>query len=358
MDASNDEPLLTPDGAHPTLVNMELRVRDLTREVQALRKQIALLRVAARPPRPPLRVWLRHRLKTALGLRVMLGRLSFDEPPRPVYVPRWYHTRPAVQNPPTISIATPSYNQGAFLEHTIQSVLSQGYPNLQYVVQDGGSTDDTADVIARHRPRLHHAEMRKDNGQSHAINLGLARTDGELMAYLNSDDVLLPGTLWAVAKYFEDHPDVDVVYGHRVVINEDGYELGRWVLPGHQDEVLRWADYVPQETMFWRRRIWDKAGGRIDESFRFAMDWDLLLRFLEAGAKFHRLPRFLGGFRVHTRSKTMTVVNTQGQDEMARLRRRAHGRDVTYPEVNAAIRGYLAWHVVHNRLYRLGLLRY
>src|SRR5206468_1465043 len=100
---------------------------------------------------------------------------------------------------------------------------------LQYVVQDGGSTDTTADVLDRYRSTLHHSEMRKDNGQSHAINLGFAHTSGEIMAYLNSDDLLLPGSLFAVAKYFEDHPDVDVVYGHRVVIDQHGDELGRWV---------------------------------------------------------------------------------------------------------------------------------
>ena len=212
-------------------------------------------------------------------------------------------------------------------------------------------------MLARHRAKLFRCESRKDSGQSHAINLGLAGTTGEIMAYLNSDDLLLPGALHTVARYFERHPDVDVVYGHRVLIDSQGYELGRWVLPRHDPEMLKWADYVPQETMFWRRRIWDKVGG-IDESFRFAMDWDLLLRFQDAGAKMVRLPRFLGAFRIHRTSKTMTVVNTQGQLEMDRLRLRVHGRQVTPLEIAARLRRYQAWHVFHNRLYRLGLLRY
>ena len=140
--------------------------------------------------------------------------------------------------------------------------------------------------MEKYRDRLVHAESRKDNGQGHAINLGFAHArGGEIMAYLNSDDLLMPGSLNYVAAYFAANPDVDVVYGHRVIIDPNGQEIGRWILPSHSDQMLIWADYVPQETMFWRRRIWDKAGGKIDEAFQFALDWDLLLRFREAGAK-------------------------------------------------------------------------
>ncbi len=345
---------------------LEERVRELAGEVRALRQDLAQLRAlvpprrSARPPRPPrmpLKYWIRHQIKTRFGLVSQIGKLEYGVPPKPVYVPRWYHRKPLVVNPPLISIATPSYNQGEYLEHTIRSVLDQEYPWIEYVVQDGGSTDSTRDVLARYRMRLHRCESRRDRGQSHAINLGFAGTAGEIMAYLNSDDLLLPGALYYVAAYFEKHPDVDVVYGHRVVIDSAGQELGRWVLPKHDAEVLKWADYIPQETLFWRRRIWDKVGG-IDESFRFAMDWDLLLRFQEAGAKIVRLPRFLGAFRVHQSSKTVSTVNSTGLQEMERLRRRSFGRDVSYPEVVAAVRSYMCWHVFHNRMYRLGLFRY
>ena len=325
-------------------------------EVLLMHTEVARLRTLVRP-RLPWKFWLRHQVKQRLGLHVVLGKLNFTDAPRDLRVPRRYRRTPALKNPPTVSIATPSFNQGVFLEQTIHSVLSQGYPRLEYVVQDGGSTDTTAEVLERHRARLHRCESRKDNGQSHAINLGLAGTTGEIMAYLNSDDLLLPGALHYVAKYFQKHPDVDVVYGHRVVIDEKGYELGRWVLPPHDDAVLKWADYVPQETLFWRRRLWDKVGG-IDDRFRFAMDWDLLLRFQDAGAKMVRLPRFLGAFRVHTSSKTMNQVSSGGIEEMAKLRLRSHGREVTPLEIQAGLRRYHAWHVFHNRLYRLGLLRY
>ena len=125
----------------------------------------------------------------------------------------------------------------------------------------------------------------------------------------------------------------------------------------HDDATLRWQDYVPQETMFWRRRIWEKVGG-IDERFRFALDWDLILRFQAAGAKFHRLGRFLGAFRVHETSKTITVVRTDGDAEVGQLLRRTHGRTVTPLEVEEHLRAYRRRHVFYNCMYCLGLFRY
>ena len=329
---------------------LSARVEDLLTELRHLRAQPALM---------PWGQWLRHQTRAVLGLLPKLGVLDFPQSPgpRPIFVPKWYRRPAALKNPPLVTVVTPSFQQGRYLERTLKSVLDQNYPRLEYVVQDGGSTDSTREVIDRYRDKLARAEMRRDNGQSHAINLGFAGTRGEIMAYLNSDDMLLPGSLNAVAAYFEAHPEVDAVYGHRVVIDSDDNELGRWVMPTHNPEVLKWADYVPQETLFWRRRLWDKVGG-IDESFRFAMDWDLLLRFQDAGAKIVRLPRFLGAFRVHHTSKTVTSVSNTGAEEMSRLRERSLGRDASYAEIAAAVRPYLWRHTVLNRLYELGLVRH
>jgi hypothetical protein len=144
------------------------------------------------------------------------------------------------------------------------------------------------------------------------------------MAYLNSDDLLAPGALRCVADYFATHPDVDVVYGHRIIIDDDDREIGRWVMPRHHPETLAWIDYVPQETMFWRKRAWDLAGG-IDPSFQFALDWDLLARFQQAGCRMVRLPYFLAAFRVHAAQKTSQDIHTTGAGEMARIRARFHG---------------------------------
>jgi hypothetical protein len=142
------------------------------------------------------------------------------------------------------------------------------------------------------------------------------------------------------------------------LIDEHDGEIGRWVLPPHVGPVLLWADYVPQETLFWRRRIWDKVGGYMDESFKFALDWELLLRFQAAGAKMVRLPRFLGAFRIHASQKTSSQIDDIGAEEMARLRQQCHGRPISSLEIRRHIRAYLAWSVVYHKLYRLGMLHY
>lgn len=287
-------------------------------------------------------------------------RLNLSEThiPKAIVIPDFYHKEKAPKEAPLISIVTPSYNQGKFLERTIKSVLEQSYPNLEYIIQDGGSSDSSVNVIQEYSDQLKHWESKPDKGQSNAINLGFQHATGEIMAYLNSDDLLLAGSLNYVANYFKAHPEVDVVYGHRILIDEFDHEIGRWVLPKHDNHVLKWADYVPQETLFWRRSIWEKAGGRIDESFQFAMDWDLILRFIEAGATFVRLPRFLGAFRLHSVQKSQSRMEDMGQIEMARLRQRCHGRVVGYGEVRRHLYGYLLRHLIYQKLYRLGFLKY
>jgi glycosyltransferase involved in cell wall biosynthesis len=244
---------------------------------------------------------------------------------------------------------TPSYQHGRFIERTIQSILGQGYPALEYIVQDGGSSDDTLAILERHSDGLTHWTSEPDGGHADALNRGFSRTTGEIMGWLNSDDLLLPTSLVYVARYFETHPHVDVVYGHRLLVDENDGEIGAWILPAHDDIALTLADYIPQETLFWRRRIWDRAGGYVDDSFAYALDWDLLLRFRAAGAQIVRLPRFMGAFRVHDAQRT-SAEYTLGLDEMSRLRERVYGRPVSLAEVSEGLRPYLRRHVaVHLR---------
>lgn len=257
------------------------------------------------------------------------------------------------QSPLTISVVTPSFNQGHFIEKTIRSVLDQDYTNLEYFIQDGSSTDHSIEIIKRYQENLTGWVSIPDNGQTQAINLGFAKTQGEIMAYLNSDDLLLPGALACVADYFHLHPHIDVVYGNRLLIDEEGQEIGRWILPGHDSKVLSWADYIPQETLFWRRRIWDKVGGKLDESFRFAMDWDLLVRFKEAGAQFAHIPFFLGAFRIHEKQKTSSVIKQIGLKEMARIRKRMLGYTPTPKEIRKAIFWFMLQHLVVDIMYRI-----
>lgn len=288
-----------------------------------------------------IRAWVRPRLGVLRHYR-----------PRELRVPVSYlKTRPP-RPAPTISIVTPSFQQGRFLARTIHSVLSQGYPALEYVVQDGGSTDETLDVLARFDGGVGSCVSEPDAGQADAINRGFARTSGEIMAWLNSDDVLLPGALAYVGAYFASHPEVDVVYGHRIMIDEEDGQIGAWILPRHDDAALALADYVPQEGLFWRRRVWETAGGYVDTSFRFALDWELLLRFASSGARIERLPRFLGGFRVHQGQKTH-AIDQVGEEEMARLRIRTHGRPVSVSEVKRRLRGYYLRHIWLHTLQRL-----
>jgi glycosyltransferase involved in cell wall biosynthesis len=295
--------------------------------------------------------WLYSLVRPQIGVLRQYG-------PRPVEVPGAYATVRASPSAPRVSIVVPSYNQGRFLRATLDSVLDQQIPDLELIVQDGGSTDNTPTILQEYAPRLKHWESRRDNGQAHAINLGFRHATGEILAYLNSDDILLPGALAYVGDYFERHPKVDVVYGHRVVIDEAGMEVGRWILPAHHDEVLRWADFVPQETLFWRRRIWVDTGAAMDEDFRYALDWDLLVRFLDHRATFVRLPRFLGAFRVHASQKTTADFDQTSMSECRKLAQRMHGRPVETVELQRRIRPYVLKSGVLNRLFRLGLLSY
>lgn len=292
-------------------------------------------------------------LRRWLGVR--LGNLR-------MYAPRPLEQPPPVGPPPEeplrFALVTPVRNMRPFIQRTVRSVLEQRYGRLDYVVKDAASSDGTADVargLACPGLRLISGP---DRGLADGLNIGFAMVEGDVMAYLNGDDLLLPGTLHYVAAYFAKHPDIDVVYGHRIVIDEHDREVGRWVLPPHNARVLSWDDFIPQETVFWRRRIWERAGARFDESFQFAVDWDLWLRFKECGARFVRLPRFMGAFRVHPAQKTATQLAGVGLREMQALRRRSLGRDPSLFARTLATAPYLAQHVALSTADRLfGLYR-
>ena len=287
-------------------------------------------------------------------------------PPRPVRLQQFPAARSAAR--PKLSIVTPSYRQAAYLGETMQSVLGQGTA-VDYVVQDGGSTDGSAELIRRcaeataavspGQPRLLAWASERDHGQADAIARGFARTTGgpdDIMAWINSDDYYLPGALAFIADYFARHPAVDVVYGHRIVVDEASQEIARWHLPAHDPEVLRLNDFVPQETLFWRRRVWEQIGG-LDTSFQFAIDWDLLLRLQAAGARIVRVPYFLACFRSHAAQKTAAFMHSTGQQEITRLRERTQGRPFPAVELERHPRllRYLRRSAFLEFLWRVGL---
>ncbi|MCW5703708.1 MAG: glycosyltransferase family 2 protein [Xanthobacteraceae bacterium] len=258
------------------------------------------------------------------------------------------------RNVPCIGIVTPSYNQGRFLKATIDSVVAQSYPKLFYHVQDGGSVDGSVPILESYGDRISWRSQ-ADKGQADAINLGFEHVDCDIMAYLNSDDVLLPGALSYVADYFDRNPDVDIVYGHRVFIDGDGAEIGRAVLPSHDAKALLYAGYIPQETMFWRRRVWNAIGG-FDTSLHYALDWEFMLRAQGAGFKFARARRFIACFRVHDQQKTTSNYDV-GRKEMRALRLKYLGYAPSQSEITRSISGYLARQMIFHWSYRLGLLK-
>lgn len=255
---------------------------------------------------------------------------------------------------PRITLVTPSYRQAAYLERSMRSILDQDYPNLEYFVMDGGSQDGSVDIIRKFESRLARWQSQPDGGQAAAVREGLAGGSGDIMGWLNSDDLIFPGTLAYVADYFDRHPDVDVVYGHRIVIDPNDCETARWILPLHDSEFLSWADFIPQECTFWRRRIYEKVGG-IDPSFRFALDWDLFLRFQRAGAKMVRLPYFLGGFRIHPEQKNAVTIGSDGHREMKRIRDEALGELFQKGGLDQRMNWFQARAVMVTVLWRLGI---
>ena len=251
---------------------------------------------------------------------------------------------------PRISIVTPSLNQAGFVEAAMRSVLDQEYPDLEYVVIDGGSTDGTVDIIRRFADRLTYWVSEPDEGQYDAINKGFARTSGEIMAWLNSDDKYTPWAFDVVGEVFSLFPEVEWITtlfpllwderGRAVWCSErrgysrEGFLRGEH-LPGRCHATL---DYIQQESTFWRRSLWDRAGGRLDASVRLAADFELWARFYQHG-ELHGVGTPLGGFRFHETQKTATQLDQYAKEALQALRRHG-GRP--YGRLGAFVRWQLA----------------
>jgi len=212
---------------------------------------------------------------------------------------------------PTVSIVTPSFNHGPYIEATIRSVLEQDYPRLQYLVVDGGSTDQTVQILKKYESSPAAAGRFRwisepDRGQSDAINKGFSQTQGKILGWLNSDDTYAPGAISAVARFFAEHPIVDLVYGDADFIDASGSLIARCahVEPFDRRRLLYYSDFIAQPAVFFRRKLLEAVGG-LDTSLNWTMDYDLWLK-AAACATFAYLPRVLANYRWLESSKTGT----------------------------------------------------
>ena len=224
---------------------------------------------------------------------------------------------------PLVSIVTPSFNQARYLDATIQSVLSQDYPHIEYMIVDGGSNDGTVDVIKKYQSKLAWWVSEKDKGQTDAINKGFARASGEILAWLNSDDTYEPGAVSAAVRYLQEHPQVGMVYADCNFINETGRVIGKFGSAQTSYRLLRQGySHIPQQTMFFRADLW-KQVGPLDPSFYFAMDYDLWTR-IAARSEIRYVPQTLANFRLHTSGKTI-LADDRCWPEMIRVHYRDGG---------------------------------
>jgi glycosyltransferase involved in cell wall biosynthesis len=215
---------------------------------------------------------------------------------------------PDGQSWPRVSIVTPSYNQGQFIEETIRSVLLQGYPNLEYIIIDGGSTDESVDIIRKYESWLSFWVSEADRGQSHAINKGWRQATGDIIAWLNSDDLYTRNALSAAVEALQEAPAASMVYGNWYVIDRRSAVIGTQI-PRSYDlaALLTGWNYIPQATVFLRSSALESVGW-LDEDLHLIMDYDLWLRIgLALPNSVVRLPdTYLASYRMHDATKTQS----------------------------------------------------
>jgi glycosyltransferase involved in cell wall biosynthesis len=253
-------------------------------------------------------------------------------------------------NSPLVSIVTPSFNQAHYLEATIQSVLAQTYPNIEYIIVDGGSADGSREIIERYAHRLAWWVSERDQGQTDAINKGFARAQGQILAWINSDDTYLPQAVAEAAAFLQANPSVGLVYGDANLIDEAGGVLGPF--PARQTDYRRLRQgyvHIPQQSAFFRADLWRQVGP-LDPSFYFAMDYDLWVRLAKAAPiRYH--PRLWANFRLHSGGKSV-AEDDRCWPEMLRVHYREGGSVFSPLVVKARLRPLLyAWLPMRLRLW-------
>ena len=256
---------------------------------------------------------------------------------------------------PLVTVVTPNYNYQDYISETIYSVLNQDYPNIEYIVVDDGSTDDSVNVIQNillEHPKSFRFIQQKNSGQSVALNHGFKKSNGEILCWLNSDDLLEPSAISISVDFLERHKDVDLVFGERIDIDSKGniLRINRGSFWGKLH--FRFNQPNAQEVSFWRREIFFKSG-MIDESYQFCMDYELFIRFDKIG-KITFLPIHLGFFRYHHESKSVKVKNNRwdlGIEENNKMFITHYGRLPTRIIKNALRSSFLRY--VNSKCWRL-----
>ena len=220
---------------------------------------------------------------------------------------------------PRITVVTPSFNQGQFIEETIVSVIGQNYANLEYIVMDGGSSDNTVEIIKRYEKHISYWQSAEDGGQAAAINAGFARASGTILAWLNSDDFYLPGTLRDVAARLDTAKNQLLLGNCFHFFQNSARAAGSDVVAHHAKSNLLLWDYIVQPSAFWTRRTWEKTG-ELNEQLHFAFDWEWFIRARQAETEFMTCQKYLSAYRFHEAHKTGTG-GSKRRDEIARIYR-------------------------------------
>lgn len=246
-------------------------------------------------------------------------------------------------NLPRVSIVTPSFNQGGFIERTILSVLRQDYANIEYIVMDSRSDDATVGILKKYQGKISRIVREKDKGQSDAVNKGFSLATGEILAYLNSDDCYAgPEVVSKAVDYFLAHQEVDMLYGRRYYIDQNGFLIIAHPFRQFNKERMYKADYIGQECTFWTREIYDRAGGFIDTTFRFALDYELFLRFLQHNANIDAVDELFGLFRWYPDQKSNAAWENVGIPEIAQLQKKYLGYVVDVQQMYAIFEEHFA----------------
>jgi len=213
---------------------------------------------------------------------------------------------------PRISIVTPSYNQAKYLSETIESILSQNYPNLEYIIVDGGSTDGSVEIIKQYSSKLSYWVSEPDKGLYHALQKGFAQATGEVMGWLNSDDMLHKGSLFVLANIFTDLPQVNWLQGRPTEYDETGMVTNSTdpISSRYHFYLKRYVNgsFIQQESTYWRRSLWDGCGAYISDEYKYAGDFELWMRFFSKD-QLYCTQALIGGYRVRKSQLSRTFFN-------------------------------------------------